>query len=382
VAKVSIQIPVFNGEKYLRQTLASVLDNSPDDVEVFVTDNGSSDNSIDIISDFARQDSRIRFECYTQGRCSRAYMIEHTDADYIILFDHDDIFPPGRITRQMEFLENNPGYSATYGNTYVYNKGKVHFYTGRPFSNFTIFTLSNPTGCGAVMARKKNLLEAGNFISLLDPATGKIKGSGDFFMWQRLGAVAPMYYDMDCVAYIYRLHPGQVIRTMKHNNSSLTSQAMITHFSKNNDKLLNAITSGTPLKLNNNNKGIVVQALAVLYFFCQKLQSLRKMFLDMAEKLDPEDYGVRLERIALCISQCDYNKAEELIDEMLHENKYPFLTKALLSQKISIMEHSGRPEQEINTYRLKLTHAEQFLLEYTEVRLNSDGILESIMKYL
>jgi glycosyltransferase involved in cell wall biosynthesis len=58
--KVSVVIPVYNGEKYLAQAIVSVLAQTHRDLELLVIDDGSTDGSRDIMERYARADSRIK----------------------------------------------------------------------------------------------------------------------------------------------------------------------------------------------------------------------------------------------------------------------------------------------------------------------------------
>ena len=58
--KVSVILPVYNVENYLRQCLDSVMVQTLKDIEIICVDDGSSDDSPAILEDFARKDSRIR----------------------------------------------------------------------------------------------------------------------------------------------------------------------------------------------------------------------------------------------------------------------------------------------------------------------------------
>ncbi len=58
---VSVLLPVCNGELYLSEAIESVLTQTFDDFELLVLDDGSTDNSLEIIKGFAKRDSRVRF---------------------------------------------------------------------------------------------------------------------------------------------------------------------------------------------------------------------------------------------------------------------------------------------------------------------------------
>ena len=58
--KISIVIPVYNVEKYLRQCLESVINQTLQDIEIICVDDGSTDNSLKILRDYASKDRRIK----------------------------------------------------------------------------------------------------------------------------------------------------------------------------------------------------------------------------------------------------------------------------------------------------------------------------------
>lgn len=92
---ISIVLPVYNGEKYIKSTLNSILQQDYQDFELIVVDDGSSDDSISVIQSF--DDSRIRLITErNQGICkARNNGIRAAKADYIMFCDHDDEYESG-----------------------------------------------------------------------------------------------------------------------------------------------------------------------------------------------------------------------------------------------------------------------------------------------
>ncbi len=103
---VSIIIPLYNGEAYIRETIRSALTQSYENTEIIVVDDGSTDSGpliasrypIQIISQKNRGISGAR---NTGIRASRG--------EFIALLDQDDIFKPDKIEKQVRFLRENPG---------------------------------------------------------------------------------------------------------------------------------------------------------------------------------------------------------------------------------------------------------------------------------
>lgn len=91
--KVSIIIPVYNGSKYINRTLNSVLNQTFQDFEVICINDCSSDNSFDILQEFAQKDERIKIinnEKNLGAALSRNVGIDIANGEYIYFLDADD----------------------------------------------------------------------------------------------------------------------------------------------------------------------------------------------------------------------------------------------------------------------------------------------------
>jgi len=106
----SVLIPVFNGKKYLRLAVDSVLRQTFTDFEVLLLDDGSSDGSREIMESFARVDSRCKIHSWpNRGIVATLNAgLEIAAGRYIIRMDSDDICAPERFDKQIQFLEDNP----------------------------------------------------------------------------------------------------------------------------------------------------------------------------------------------------------------------------------------------------------------------------------
>jgi glycosyltransferase involved in cell wall biosynthesis len=90
--KISIIIPVYNVEKYLRECLDSIVNQSFKDIEIICVNDGSTDNSLEILNEYAQKDSRfvvISQENQGQG-VARNNAINIANGEYILFIDPDD----------------------------------------------------------------------------------------------------------------------------------------------------------------------------------------------------------------------------------------------------------------------------------------------------
>lgn len=107
--KVSVVMPVYNGEEYLSKAIESVLGQTFKNFEFIIVNDGSRDNSIDIINRYAAADSRIKV-ISRENRGLIASLnegIEKSSGKYIARMDADDICLPIRFDLQVRYLEEN-----------------------------------------------------------------------------------------------------------------------------------------------------------------------------------------------------------------------------------------------------------------------------------
>lgn len=113
---VSVYMPVYNGERFVRASIQSVLDQTFRDFELIVVDDGSTDSTLEIIRSF--DDERIVL--LTPGHMGVSGASNHAlaraRADLVARLDADDLMEPNRLERQIAFLADHPelGGAASY----------------------------------------------------------------------------------------------------------------------------------------------------------------------------------------------------------------------------------------------------------------------------
>lgn len=105
---ISIVMPVYNAEKYLNQALCSLHKQSFKDFEVICVDDGSSDNSLSIISSWCEKDSRFKFltQQNKHAGVARNKGMEKAIGEYILFLDSDDIFHKNMLKRMYESIKD------------------------------------------------------------------------------------------------------------------------------------------------------------------------------------------------------------------------------------------------------------------------------------
>lgn len=104
---VSIITPVYNGEKFIGQTIETVLAQEYTNWEMLIVDDGSKDNSAHIVSEFAQRDNRVCLIRKTNGgsASARNMGLKVAKGRYICFLDADDLWLPDMLAQQVEMLQ-------------------------------------------------------------------------------------------------------------------------------------------------------------------------------------------------------------------------------------------------------------------------------------
>lgn len=120
--KVSIGVPVYNGEKYLEEALASITGQTFHDMEIVISDNASSDRTPEICHEFMASDSRIRYHRNETNLGSAAnwnLVLELARGEYFKWAADDDVLGPTYIEKCADVLERDPGVVVCHSQTIV-----------------------------------------------------------------------------------------------------------------------------------------------------------------------------------------------------------------------------------------------------------------------
>ena len=108
--KVSIIVTCYNQANCIAQTLASVLSQTYENWECIIVDDGSTDDSAKVISDFIKDDKRFHYNYQSNAGVSKARNAGFATAkgSYINFLDGDDTFLPNKLKEQVQVFEDNP----------------------------------------------------------------------------------------------------------------------------------------------------------------------------------------------------------------------------------------------------------------------------------
>jgi len=105
---ISVITPVYNAEKYIFETMDSVINQTFENFEYILIDDCSPDNSAEIIKQFQKQDSRIKYiklEENSGAAVARNTGIENAQGRYVAFIDSDDKWYPAKLEEQLRYME-------------------------------------------------------------------------------------------------------------------------------------------------------------------------------------------------------------------------------------------------------------------------------------
>jgi hypothetical protein len=119
--KVSVVIPTYNRAGFLVEAIKSVLDQTLQDFEIIVVDDGSTDNTSQVMADFS--DTRIRY-LWQENRGAAAAQntgIKASIGEYITILGSDDLYLPQNLGKKAELLDSHPEIDLVYSDAYLFD---------------------------------------------------------------------------------------------------------------------------------------------------------------------------------------------------------------------------------------------------------------------
>ncbi|WP_169303111.1 glycosyltransferase family 2 protein [Thalassotalea mangrovi] len=182
---ISVIMPVYNAQAYVKEAVFSILEQSFTDFEVIIVDDGSTDASGRILADIARQDSRIHLYSRTNHGLisSLNFALDKARGQYLARMDADDVSTPQRLQQQLQFLQQHPDI-AVLGTGYVYIDQHGHRLGKRHTCMYhddivASFFFGNPIAHPSVMVNRRLLRQPLNY-------EADYIGAEDFQLWLRL----------------------------------------------------------------------------------------------------------------------------------------------------------------------------------------------------
>lgn len=215
---VSVIIPTYNRANLIKETIVSVLEQTYQNFEIIIVDDGSNDNTAEIVGGI--KDKRIfyfRLEHKGIPSIARNYALEKSKGEFITFLDSDDLWLPEKLEKQVEILANKKDIGLVYCNASYFGTG----YHGKStilkkgYSGYVFEKLieKNFVPLLSVMCKRKVFDIAGLF-----DETKNIRAVEDYELWMRIAKHFKFYY-IDQVLCRYRLHSQNLLGDAKFKSS-------------------------------------------------------------------------------------------------------------------------------------------------------------------
>lgn len=211
--QVSVVMGVYNGERYLRAAVESVLSQQGVTLEFIVVDDGSTDGTPAILAEIQASDSRMHVLTQRNAGLTRALIAgcQAARGEFIARQDSDDLSLPGRLARQRELLAADPQIViASCWSEMVGPADELLMVHKRPSdpveaTDWLVRRRIGPPGHGSVMFRRDAYERAGGYRALFYYAQ-------DSDLWVRLAMIGQISYVPELL-YRYRVEPQSISGT-------------------------------------------------------------------------------------------------------------------------------------------------------------------------
>lgn len=165
---ISVVIPMFNVEKYIKESIESVLSQTYHNFELILVDDGCTDNTLKVVEQF--DDFRIRLVKQSNRGLpgARNTGINHARGIYIALLDADDFWAPEKLALHLRHLTTNPDVGVSYCPSLFVDEDSTLLGIGQ-FPKLTQITTPhifcrNPVGNGSAAVIRRSLLNEVNYL--------------------------------------------------------------------------------------------------------------------------------------------------------------------------------------------------------------------------
>lgn len=241
---VTVIIPCYNYGHLIQETLQSVLKQTYANWECLVIDDGSTDNTADVVKRYSLKDKRIKLITQRNGGQSNARNngLKHAVGKYVQFLDADDLLQDDKLRNQVAYLESNPDVAVVYTEIRYFetdapeqlllsrdgkNQNPFPYMSGKGHAILDYFLYQNPIELGALLFRKEVIDRVGYFDET-------IKGVEDWDLCFRIAA---------CNYNFHFLKQAQSSILMRYHAESFStsSEKMTIAFNKLKQKMLSII---------------------------------------------------------------------------------------------------------------------------------------------
>ncbi len=205
-------MPAYNAALYINESIDSVRSQSYKEWELVVVDDGSTDNTAELVKRLSLLDARIKYYYQENGRQGKARNLglKYSKGDFIAFLDADDVWSPSKLDEQIRLIDEK-SVDLVFGNAYKFetssnleskellNEIEEGFYVGTvalekfyDFNRIPILT---------VLATKDSIVKVNGFSENLE-----IQNAEDYHLWMKLLQAGYRFYGNSSVVSGYRVH--------------------------------------------------------------------------------------------------------------------------------------------------------------------------------
>ncbi len=223
IPKVSVSMAVFQQKSFIREALDSVLIQNYPNMEVIIGDDCSTDGTQEILKEYARKYPELirlilaKENTGITGNCNR--ILKGCTGQYIAFMAGDDIWLPGKIQAQVDYLESHPRCSICYHNMEVFDSDSgepLYYFNGReanhPYEGKAEFAVQYGTFNGAIsnMVRRADCPPHG--------FDSRVSAASDWLFWVNILLNGGEIHYLDRVFARYRKHKNNITQLTQLRN--------------------------------------------------------------------------------------------------------------------------------------------------------------------
>jgi len=232
-AEISVLMPVYNGcrngsDSFLRQAIESILNQTFENFEFIIVNDGSTDGTSHVLNDYANRDYRIKvINNSSNMKIMKSLNIglDNCTASYVARQDADDISTVTRLEVQKKFMDDRPETALCGTGMYVIDEENHLVMEIQHPCNYQVLKNSLKSGCffvhGSVMFRKDAILAAGGYST-----DQQYLHAEDYELWVRLASRCVVENIPNRTLYFHRDHKSKIGNVFKKEQEIATRRIM------------------------------------------------------------------------------------------------------------------------------------------------------------
>ena len=212
---VSIIMPAYNVEEYITDAINSVISQIYSNWELIIIDDGSTDNTEKVVSEWLVKDNRIQYHYQKNGKQGKARNLGVSESKgmYLAFLDADDLWLPEKLSIQIKEIQER-NVDLVFSDSYVFNDSEINNTSkkmGIPAEVFydqnsiEMFLEGNRIPILTVLVKREKIINVGGFSEHLN-----IQNVEDYHLWLKMLISDCKFYSLNYVLAKYRVHNNSV----------------------------------------------------------------------------------------------------------------------------------------------------------------------------